>query len=64
MVVPTKILSVPKLEMTTYTVDLLLIVFKLYCACYSRKIQKQVGGGQQGEGVEDTQIPGVGILKK
>ena len=68
MVVPTKTLSVPKLEIVSYSIDFLLTVFKLYCACHSRKIQKQGGGGGGGgseqRSPKDMQIPGVGILKK
>ena len=66
MVVPTKTLSVPKLEIVSYSIDFLLTVFKLYYACHSRKIQKQGGGGGGSEqrSPKDMQIPGVGILKK
>ena len=64
MVIPTKTLSVPKLEIATYSVDFLLIVFSYTVDAIPEKIQKQGGGGQGLERVEDMQIPGVGILKK
>ena len=62
MVVTKKTLSVPTLEIATYS-DLLLIVLAILCMLF-QKNSKTGSTGQGGEGVEDMQIPGVGILKK
>ena len=59
MFVPTKTLSVPKLE-----IAFLLIVFSCIVHAIPQKFKNSGDGGKGGERVEDMQIPGVGILKK
>ena len=66
MVVPTKTLSMPKLEITTYSIDFLLIVFSYTVHAIPEKFKNKGdgGGGREQRSPKAMQIPGIGILKK